>query len=71
MESESLEFHERVRATFRELAQQRGSRYVVCDATLPVDEVATMVRLAVERRLGSKLFDPRHDHDPRREPVAT
>jgi dTMP kinase len=71
MESESLEFHERVRATFRELAQARGARYVVCDATLPVEEVAKAVRFAVERRLGSRLLDHRHDADPRREPVVT
>jgi len=70
MESESLAFHERVRAAFRELAAARGSRYVVVDAARPVEDIAVEIRFAVERRLGS-LIDPRHEHPARREPVAT
>jgi dTMP kinase len=63
IEGESLAFHERVRATFRELAQAGGNRYVVCDASRPVDEVAADVRKEVERRLGALL-------DARLEPAA-
>jgi dTMP kinase len=59
MEAESLEFHERVRAAFRMLAASGGTRYVVCDASLPVAEVAAKVRAEVERRLSP----PRERHD--------
>jgi len=55
MESESLEFHERVRATFRALANHHRSRYAIVDASLPVEDVATRVREEVERRLGTLL----------------
>jgi dTMP kinase len=63
MESESLAFHERVRATFRELAHAGGRRYVVCDASLPVEEVAAQVRTEVERRIGP-LLDAAHHQVP-------
>jgi dTMP kinase len=56
MESESLEFHERVRATFRALAHHHRSRYAVVDASLPVEEVAARVRHEVELRLGALLL---------------
>jgi dTMP kinase len=65
MESESLEFHERVRATFRALAHHHGGRYVVVDAAQPVEVVAARVREEVERRLGSLLVA-----DPARREVA-
>jgi dTMP kinase len=55
IEAESLAFHERVRATFRALAAAGGSRYVVCDATLPAEEIAAKVRKEVEHRLGPLL----------------
>lgn len=61
MEAESLAFHERVRATFRELAHAGGSRYVVCDASAPVEEVAERIRHEVERRLGALLDAARHE----------
>jgi dTMP kinase len=60
MESESLAFHERVRATFREIAQAGGNRYVTCDASLPVDEVQANVRAQVAKRLGP-LLDNHHE----------
>jgi dTMP kinase len=44
MESEALEFHERVRRTFLMLATQRGDRYLVLDATMAVDQLADDVR---------------------------
>ncbi|HVF05693.1 MAG TPA: dTMP kinase [Frankiaceae bacterium] len=67
MERESLEFHERVRAAFRELAHHGRGRYVVIDASQPPDEVAAEVQRAVERRLGALLDTPA----VAREPVAT
>jgi dTMP kinase len=66
MESESLEFHERVRASFRALAHHHRGRYAIVDAAQPVDVVAERVREEVERRLGALLLP----EPPRRE-VAT
>jgi dTMP kinase len=60
MESESQAFHERVRATFREIARAGGSRYVTCDASLPVEEVQANVRAEVAKRLGP-LLDSLHE----------
>jgi dTMP kinase len=51
MESESLEFHRRVRDGFLEIARRRPERYLVIDALLPVDEVAARIR----GRVGSLL----------------
>ncbi len=42
-ECESLEFHERVRHTFLDLAQEDPNRYLVLDATLPPDVIAAAV----------------------------
>ncbi len=47
MESESLDFHQRVRQTFRALAEADPDRYVVVDARLTPDEVAAVVRRRV------------------------
>jgi dTMP kinase len=52
MESEPMEFHERVRGAYLELARQDPHRYVVIDASLPPDEVAREVSSAVRDRLG-------------------
>jgi len=51
LESESLAFHERVRAAFRGLAQGAPDRYLVLDASLPVDEL----HLQIRERLGPVL----------------
>jgi dTMP kinase len=47
LESESLDFHQRVRATFRALAEGDGDRYLVLDARAPVDELAAQIRRRV------------------------
>jgi dTMP kinase len=47
LESESLDFHERVRATFLALAAAAPERYLVLDATHGVDELAADVRARV------------------------
>ncbi|MGY1621269.1 dTMP kinase [Geodermatophilus sp. SYSU D00965] len=47
LESESLDFHQRVRTTFRALADADPGRYLVLDATRPVDDLAADVRARV------------------------
>ena len=54
LESESLEFHQRVRETFRALAAAEPGRYLVLDATRPVDELAADVRARVGALLGER-----------------
>ncbi|MDX6204346.1 MAG: dTMP kinase [Frankiales bacterium] len=44
IESESLEFHRRVRAGFLGIAAQRPDRYLVLDATLPMDQVFSAIQ---------------------------
>jgi dTMP kinase len=51
MEAESLEFHRRVRATFRALAEAEPDRYLVLDARLPVEELAELIRRRVTELL--------------------
>jgi dTMP kinase len=47
MESESLEFHQRVRQTFRALAESDADRYLVLDATQSPDDLAAAIRVRV------------------------
>jgi len=49
--SESLEFHQRVRAGFLELAQREPKRIVVVDASLPAEQVTTAAWQHLERFL--------------------
>jgi len=49
LESEALAFHERVRYAFLDLAADDLQRYLVLDATLPVDELAERIRERVAR----------------------
>ena len=51
MEAESLDFHLRVRQTFRALAESEPDRYVVLDARLSPDEIAAAVRVKVAELL--------------------
>jgi dTMP kinase len=44
IESESLEFHRRVREGFLEIAARRPDLYLVIDATLPMQQVFSLVR---------------------------
>jgi dTMP kinase len=48
IESESVEFHERVRKAFVEMASADPDHYLVVDAGRPVDDIATEVRHRVE-----------------------
>ncbi|MGK2851560.1 MAG: dTMP kinase [Candidatus Limnocylindrales bacterium] len=45
-----LAFHRRVRDGFRTLAAEEPERFVVIDATAPIDEVAAAIRAAVDQR---------------------
>ncbi len=51
LESESLEFHQRVRQTFRALAEADPDRYLVVDAGLDPDEIAAVIRVRVAELL--------------------
>jgi dTMP kinase len=71
IESESLEFHRRVREGFLEIAKRRPERYLVVDATLPVDEVADIVRQRVAGVLpGLALSPPPPPPPPAAVPVS-
>ena len=52
IEGESVEFHERVRKAFVEMASADPDHYLVVDARRPVDDIATEVRRRVEPLLG-------------------
>lgn len=54
LESESLQFHRRVRDTFRALASAEPGRYLVLDATRGVAELAAAVRERVGALLGGR-----------------
>ena len=43
LEAESAEFHDRVRAAFRELAEAAPERYLVVDAALPAGEIQHLI----------------------------
>jgi dTMP kinase len=51
LESESLEFHERVRLAFLLLAEAEPARYLVLDALAKTDEIARAVFAAVGAKL--------------------
>ena len=51
LESESLEFHQRVRRTFRALAEADPDRYLVVDARRTPDEIAAVIRARVAELL--------------------
>ncbi|WP_448809226.1 dTMP kinase [Agromyces bauzanensis] len=44
LEAEASEFHDRVRAAYLELADAEPGRFLVVDASLPVDEIADVIR---------------------------
>lgn len=52
IEAESLEFHERVRAMFLQLATTQPQHYLVVDARKPVDEIEQLIRERVTPLLG-------------------
>jgi dTMP kinase len=52
LEAEKGEFHARVRAAFLELAAAEPDRFLVLDASLPVAELAALIRARVAALLG-------------------
>jgi dTMP kinase len=52
LEAEAGEFHARVRAGYLTLAAAEPRRFLVLDATLPVDELAARIRDRVSVLLG-------------------
>jgi len=52
IEGESVEFHERVRRAYLDLAARDPEHYLVLDARLPVNVVASAVQAAVQPLLG-------------------
>jgi dTMP kinase len=50
-----LDFHQRVRAAFLDIARRGGDRYVVIDATDQIEAVQAAVLRALARRLGLRL----------------
>ena len=52
IEQESLEFHQRVRASFLELAAADPDHYLVLDARCPVEELSAAIRDRVRPLLG-------------------
>jgi dTMP kinase len=52
LEAEEADFHARVRAAYLELAAAEPGRFLVLDATLPVDELADRIRSRVSALLG-------------------
>jgi dTMP kinase len=72
MESESLEFHQRVRETFRVLAEGAPDRYLVLDASLGADELAAAIRVRVADLLsGLPLQTLQQSAPPAREEPTT
>ena len=55
LEAAGQEFHERVNEAFRQRARRDLGRYLVVDATLPVDEIAEQVRDRVVGLLGPRI----------------
>jgi dTMP kinase len=51
LENEKAEFHARVRAGFLALAAAEPERFLVLDATLPIEELAAAIRARVEQEL--------------------
>lgn len=51
LEREQADFHQRVRAGFRELADRAPERYLVLDAIRPAGELAAEIAAEVSRRL--------------------
>jgi dTMP kinase len=52
IEGESLEFHERVREMFLQLAAAAPEHYLVVDARLPVEQITAQIRTRLRPLLG-------------------
>ncbi|NLV40669.1 MAG: dTMP kinase [Candidatus Hydrogenedentes bacterium] len=54
IEGESADFHHRVRAAFLDIARAEPERITIIDASAPVEEVSTAVRLRVDRLIETR-----------------
>ncbi len=54
-EREQIEFHERVRAGFLELAENEPSRFRIIDGRKSADEIAAVIRRTVDYELANEL----------------
>ena len=63
LESESLEFHQRVRRTFLALAEAQPDRYLVLDARRSPDELAATIRVRVADLLSGLPLQQISQHD--------
>ncbi|WP_020577086.1 dTMP kinase [Actinopolymorpha alba] len=70
LEREPLEFHQRVRQQFLDLASLDPERYLVLDATLPADALATRIEERVRQLLAARHF-PGAGESPRADTTAT
>jgi dTMP kinase len=64
LESESLDFHQRVRQTFRTLAEADPDRYLVVDAQQTPDEIAAVIRVRVAELLSGLPLQQLASSDP-------
>ena len=55
LEAERSEFHARVRAAYLELADAEPDRFVVVDASQPVDQIAAEIAAEIRRRLAGRV----------------
>ena len=53
-DSESLDFHERVRRGYRALAEEEPERFAIIDASQPPEDVVLQCRSAIEAHLRSR-----------------
>ena len=51
-ESESLEFHERIRRGFLDLARSEPDRFVILDSSAPKEEIHEQIKKIVDKKLG-------------------
>ncbi|RRD53541.1 dTMP kinase [Buchananella hordeovulneris] len=58
LEREALDFHERVRAVYLDLAGDAGERYVVLDGTVSVEELGAQVAAAADAFLAAHGIVP-------------
>ena len=66
LESESLEFHQRVRQTFRALAEAEPDRYLVVDAGQSPEEIAAVIRVRVAELLSGLPLQQLAQTEPER-----
>jgi dTMP kinase len=63
-EGEALEFHERLRAAYRDLAANEPDRCMLIDVTAPRDKVAQQIWNLVDIRLRPKIVQSRRKVAP-------